>query len=248
MSSFGLSNMQATITDVQYQVTSSSYIDSRIENRIQELMPSFESADNTSGSESSAEVDAAIPPLVAIEQVITGDLSDGISLSPPPVAAAASDTRTDHGHVRVELSLQQHDTINNVCQCSCHWPVTVKSPSWLGNAVGVLMLRWQRNPQACTKPSCKMCHRLGKRIMRMQYYLPWWMLGRIIQLESAYRSARRLVSFKSSNTIPQDSAVFLLAQHNNLTGIKKLFSEGLASPFDITPSGRTPLHVGLNRL
>jgi len=192
--------------------------------------------------------------IAAVEDLKTSGSSVGdaslsaIALPSSPLPTNMKvDSSSSGRHVKVELTVEQ-DVIASFCSCSCHWSVAMKTPNWLANAVGMLLLRWQRSPQTCKRPSCRNCSKATRKTMRIQYYLPWWMMGRIVQLESGYNASRRLtISFKTSHIVPEDSNVFLLAQHNNLDGIKKLFSQGLASPFDVSPTGRTPLHVGDRR-
>jgi hypothetical protein len=70
------------------------------------------------------------------------------------------------------------------------------------------------------------------------------MMGRLVEFESSWNASHKLkLSLRTSGIIPDNSLVFLYAQHNKLDGMKRLFSEHLASPFDISSKGRTPLHV-----
>jgi hypothetical protein len=246
-----LHSFRATLTAVHYHVTDPQYIDQRISTRIQELMPPPEFAlppVHASSSNTGHTIPTFAVEDVTMTSILTAEDLPLIStgLSPASTQNFVTSPISNKRHVRVEMTVEQ-DVISSVCSCSCHWPSAMKTPNWLANAVGTLLIRWQRSPQTCKRPSCKTCSKMTQKTMRLQYYLPWWMMGHIIQLESGYNAARRLaISFRTSYVVPEDSTVFLLAQHNNLDGIRKLFSQGLASPFDVSPTGRTPLHVCIN--
>ena len=52
------------------------------------------------------------------------------------------------------------------------------------------------------------------------------------------------VSLRTPRSISSKSNVFMLAQHGNIQGMKRLFEQRLASPFDIShEEGRSALHV-----
>ena len=238
---------------MSYHVTAANsynlhYIDQRIDDRIRELSTSSDQTSDLSRPILASSSGTAPDPISSDPtntQSLTADaLSSNISHADDTNRTRPAENGSEaRGHVRVDVAIE-HGSIANFCSCSCHWPVSVKTPDWLANTVGRLLLRWQRNPQSCKKASCRACSHFTRKTVHVQYYLPWWMMRSIIQLESGYTASRRLaISLKTTNMIPEDSNVFLLAQHNNLDGMRKLFSSGLASPFDITPNGRTPLHV-----
>ena len=45
------------------------------------------------------------------------------------------------------------------------------------------------------------------------------------------------------NLRPPDSLIFLACENRDLATVRRLLDEGLASPFDLSPRGATPLHV-----
>ena len=146
-------------------------------------------------------------------------------------------------HVQVELNVSQSD-FSKICGCVCHVPLAIKTPSWVGNAVGMLLVRWYTNPQECAYCRRRKCDTVQKDTISARYFFPMWMVSRFIELESAWTSSKRLsLSLRTSRVIPDDSHIFTYTQHNNLEGVKRLFRQGLASPFDISTKGRTPLHV-----
>ncbi|KAK0701285.1 ankyrin repeat-containing domain protein [Lasiosphaeris hirsuta] len=144
--------------------------------------------------------------------------------------------------VQVEVTLTEDS--HNICECSCHSPLAVRTPSWLVDAVGRLLIRWYRSPETCAKCSIRACKVARNRMLSTQYFFPWWMTQRrLIELESGWSTRQRLsISLRTTNIIPDDSTVFLFAEHNNIDGMKRLFEQKLASPYDVSLRGRTSLH------
>ena len=47
----------------------------------------------------------------------------------------------------------------------------------------------------------------------------------------------------SYNLREPDAAIFIACQNGDVETVRQLLDDGLASPFDLTPGGATPLHV-----
>lgn len=47
----------------------------------------------------------------------------------------------------------------------------------------------------------------------------------------------------SCNLRDQDAAIFIACRNGDIETVRQLLDDGLASPFDLTPDGATPLHV-----
>jgi len=50
-------------------------------------------------------------------------------------------------------------------------------------------------------------------------------------------------SLRSYRRVSQDAEVFQFCMTGNVTGLQRLFEDRQASPFEMDPEGRTPLHV-----
>ncbi|KAF1810144.1 ankyrin [Eremomyces bilateralis CBS 781.70] len=73
--------------------------------------------------------------------------------------------------------------------------------------------------------------------------VPNWLGDAIGTLLAAWNAAQQLsVSLSTTRMIPEGSSIFQFAQHNNVDGVRRLFIQRTASPFDISINGRTPLH------
>ncbi len=184
----------------------------------------------------SAEPSVALPPQLDTETISAlGQFATHQDSLP-------EETTSSSTQIQVEVTVAED--LLSICGCSCHTPLAVRTPAWLGNAVGVLLVRWYRSPGACVRCSIRACKAERRQTLSTRYFFPWWMMRRLVDFEAGWRSTQRLaLTLRTTNVIPDDSTVFLFAQHNNIDGIKRLFEQRLASPFDVSLRGRTPLHV-----
>jgi hypothetical protein len=77
----------------------------------------------------------------------------------------------------------------------------------------------------------------------------WWS-SRIIELQAIQQGSRWTFNLRPWQVVSPDSMVFDFCREGDLRNVQRLFSKGLASPFDVTPDGDTALHVcvSLSRL
>ncbi len=145
--------------------------------------------------------------------------------------------------VQVDVAVTQ-DKVSDICGCRCHAPLALTTPGWIGNAIGSLLVQWYKSSKACERCSRGPCKVLERGALLTRYYFPKWAMWRLIELESAWTSSQMVsVSLRTARVIPDNSPIFMHVQHNNLDGVKRLFEQKLASPFDVSFKGRTPLHV-----
>lgn len=135
-----LLSFQATLTAVHFHVTDSRFIDERISTRIQELRPQPESISNHSSPP--AEETVAVEDVTGLSDVRSAQASPLITTQTGVVSTTNfANVPTFSGrHVKVEFTVEQN-AIANVCSCSCHWLGAMKTPNWLANAVGMLLIR-----------------------------------------------------------------------------------------------------------
>ncbi|KAH1275116.1 hypothetical protein KXW28_002216 [Aspergillus fumigatus] len=71
--------------------------------------------------------------------------------------------------------------------------------------------------------------------------LGWWS-SRIIELQAIRQASHWTFNLRPWQVVSPDSLLFAFCREGDLRNIQRLFSKGLASPFDITPDGDTALH------
>ena len=133
-----------------------------------------------------------------------------------------------------------------LCSCSCHSTLALKTPQWLGAAIGTLLVRYTRASfEPCQSCGQKPCGGGSNSTFKTHYYFPAWLLRQMMCVQLSWNSLNgHSVSLKTSRIISSNSNIFLFAQHGNIEGIKRLFEQKLASPFDISlEEGRSALHV-----
>src|SRR5271156_4418091 len=108
-----------------------------------------------------------------------------------PLTPGNSDNgMTDHGtneHVRIEALVSQPSPGVACCSCSCHSPLGLKSPQWLGAAVGMLLLRCTAEGKDCQRCSNRQCKAITRNAVKAHYYFPRWMLGCMLSFSIGWK-------------------------------------------------------------
>lgn len=151
----------------------------------------------------------------------------------------------DAGRLLIKSSVVQ-TPMPILCSCSCHTPVSVHTPQWLGSAFGTLQVKYSKDPSSCRYCAHKDCRKGPQPVLKTNYYFPRWLLRHAMCLQLDYSPwGGHSVSLRTPRVISANSPVFSYAQHNNISGMRRLFQQNLASPFDVSyEEGRSALHVG----
>ncbi|MCJ1292557.1 hypothetical protein MMC34_004108 [Xylographa carneopallida] len=137
----------------------------------------------------------------------------------------------------------ENEIVSEVSSCmSDPEPVTSKSETVAHSAVVYAMHAFNcRHPPYYTISSDPSL--LAIPVSRFSYYFPTWLLARVF-MGNITPAPEMLL--RVGNVIPSRSSVFHHAMLGSVDGIKKLFDQGLASPFDVAESGSSVLHFALN--
>jgi hypothetical protein len=76
-----------------------------------------------------------------------------------------------------------------------------------------------------------------------QYRGPAWLINRAWRIQAVNARSGWTFSPRTMNVIPRSSLVFQYAKDDNVNGLRELFDERVASPFDCDEYDRTILHV-----
>lgn len=154
-------------------------------------------------------------------------------------------TRT-YNAVRIRASKYRRSQCEGWCSCSCHQVNYFRSPQGTESDFGSIFIGFSAFPlqrQRCTE---KNCQKQSIPTLRVTYHFPQWLIARMISfaLSLTYMNGPQ-VSLHMPRVVNDNAAIFTLAVQGNLSGLKKLFKDGLASPYDVAANnGRTALHVG----
>lgn len=130
------------------------------------------------------------------------------------------------------------------CSCNCHRLHHFSTPQMAATMLGWLLVGYSGWP-TWGKCSERLCRRQSIPTIAMAYYFPQWFVGRMIHFvfSVSYMNGPQ-VSLAAPRVIGGNSDIFTYSIAGNLEGVKSLFDQGLASPFDVCETnGRTPLHV-----
>lgn len=77
----------------------------------------------------------------------------------------------------------------------------------------------------------------------ISFGLPSWIYSRRFEMRWNKSCQGWNQSFRTYRIVSYDADVFHLSMEGDVEGLQQLFEKGLASPFEVDPDGRTPLHV-----
>jgi hypothetical protein len=75
----------------------------------------------------------------------------------------------------------------------------------------------------------------------------WWSSRIIIELQAIRQASQWTFNQRPWHVVSPDSMLFDFCREGDLRNVQRLFSKGLASPFDITSDGDTALHVCISQ-
>lgn len=119
----------------------------------------------------------------------------------------------------------------------------------MSQITGLLFMRYSGTPllkaMNYSKRRCKERHRQSE--IQALYYFPSWMLHRMINIVARWDSnSNPTMNLRVMRVIPDQSPLFTYAILGKLAEIQGLFSQHLASLFDIRDQdGRSALHIAL---
>jgi hypothetical protein len=135
------------------------------------------------------------------------------------------------------------------CSCACHREWRFRTPRMLEQFIGSLFIGYSGLP--VLRPPCNEhnCHLQSQPLTYVTYFFPRWFLSRMVTFMMTYTPlAGPVASLKVQRTVPGNADIFNFTKQGNVVGIRTLFENGLASPFDVQfDSGVTALHVRSSR-
>ena len=148
--------------------------------------------------------------------------------------------------VLITATLGQDNCIR-CCPCQCHTPSRLQTPNLLRHLLGSWMLVL-RNIALPTTLRCdySLCRKSRLSSFSLAYYFPKWMLARAITIMGNWKDlhgAGVSIVVRLPRIRPFDEPMFRLVENADVAAFKALFSSGGASPFDVTPDGKSCLWV-----
>ena len=133
------------------------------------------------------------------------------------------------------------------CSCRCHTRQSVKSPPILTRMIGSFFMGYTGHPTQLQSCSEALCQRRSSFSVQLTYLFPQWFMMKMIAITVARNKFGDLSYHpKVARVVPANAKIFSYISTGDVSGIRDLFSRGLASPSDIrSESGITPLAVSL---
>ncbi|KAJ5710552.1 ankyrin repeat containing protein [Penicillium malachiteum] len=122
------------------------------------------------------------------------------------------------------------------CRCACHKRFEYNSPSLVGPVVGKLFFGYAGFPRIRKNCDDPCCSRSRARHVSIEYWFPLWFLSGILMLILSLQQSGPALQLRLIRRVPDAAQCIDFARTGNIEGIKLLFKEGLASPFDVSQS------------
>ena len=164
--------------------------------------------------------------------------------SPPPEKESWR-----YGTVRVRASQYRRNPCEGWCSCICHRPRCIRTPEKADYLLGSLFVGYSGLPTRTRQCNERNCRKQSIPSVNVVYFFPRWLLARVVHFAVAISYMKGpTVSLSMPRAIPDNAPILFFAVQGNLEGIRSLFDQGLASPYDVGISnGRTALHVSSGR-
>lgn len=146
--------------------------------------------------------------------------------------------------VAVHLSYQQRSLCVPSCPCPCHTWRYLKSPRVLDRLIGSLVIGYSGVPLRTRKCLATTCRSEATYALNVWYKFPLWVVAQAVTFALYSRYGQPTAGLSMARIRPHNSRIFSWSESGNIQGLKYLFQNGLASPFDISAqTGDQPLHV-----
>lgn len=155
-------------------------------------------------------------------------------------AVTAQNSPHSTGPVRVQIKIFSRQSSCNIgCFCRCHKFTRRESPHLLESLIGKLLVGYSKIPSRSTCNE-KRCRPQNYWLLTASYYFPRWFLSHcMISFRDIWSPLEgHSINMRTPRVLKSDSEpVFMAVGHGNMSTLKLLFEQRLASPFDITPLG-----------
>ena len=160
---------------------------------------------------------------------------------------ATACTPGSHAHVGIDVRAYMSAGLERrcdvYCRCRCHMVYSLKSTPLLKRLLGSLFIGYSGNP-FCPTSRCNITSCQSQVIFaaHVHYYFPAWFLRKVLDVEIISTiSQEPKMSLTIRGVQPNSAKVNLLIRNNDVAGIQKLFSCGLARPNDVIQYTQTSL-------
>ncbi|EPS39909.1 hypothetical protein H072_6396 [Dactylellina haptotyla CBS 200.50] len=162
--------------------------------------------------------------------------NDGKGNMPPPYSSSAGDEATDEA---VSVLVSPRSPCRNYCPCSCHAKKKGKiaAPGFVENLVGKLFVGYTGLPFLSKKCDFRGCKDQQTPSATVEYWFPLWFVSKNMRIDLKYLpNLGPQLQLSTVRRVSDDSQSIAFAMKGNIDGLRYLFSQGLASPRDVSNS------------
>ncbi len=177
--------------------------------------------------------------LEALGQLILSEkLQDKKSSSGDP-KPSANETKESSNIESLRVLISQRTPCRNWCPCACHArrksKVTV--PGVMENLLGKMFVGYTGLPVLNKPCDFRGCKDQQASTATMEYWFPWWFVSMNAKLYLKYLpSTGPQFQLSTTRRVPDSAQSITFAMQGNIDGLKYLFSQGSASPRDVSNS------------
>ncbi|KAJ5158820.1 uncharacterized protein N7500_008471 [Penicillium coprophilum] len=127
-------------------------------------------------------------------------------------------------------------TCRSGCACLCHSDQKATSPALVNRVLGQLFVGYSGIPYFSPKCNLLACNKSRNRQVSLEYWFPFAFLSSaIVRLQVGYQpNIGTLLHLDTLRRVPDTAQCVSFALNGNIDGLKYLFSNGLASPRDVS--------------
>jgi hypothetical protein len=147
--------------------------------------------------------------------------------------------------IRVSTSYRRVTLCDPACRCSCHSEGRKRTPRFLSRLMGSLFLGYTGFPIFTRPCDDSLCAQRSFPSAHLTYFFPEWFFRRMVTLAMAFDPVHGpQVALRMPRILPDTAKVFHLATSGDIDAIKSMFTNGQASPVDVSSTfGYSVLHV-----
>lgn len=186
---------------------------------------------SSTGAQPKLEAPVHPEPENSMELPIAGDFTTAVDPETADNGKSLITSSKNRGPTAAKFSLFESKKYGGLCSCVCHRRRAYRSPITLENLVGKFRLEYD-------SPNSTRCHCCKSSVFYIFYQFPKYLLWRCISLALQLNqfSGPELL-LRVSCMLPPDHPLWHYATIGDLEVVKDIYSQRLASPYDVARDG-----------
>ncbi|KAH8645547.1 ankyrin repeat-containing domain protein [Tricladium varicosporioides] len=210
----------------QFLKQNSQFFDERIAALEQVLVEQFSQLQNNIKSEMGTRL------LQNPARALKSSMNAGVSRE---LARRNSKSSASINGLRIRTAYYTGRTCQVECRCNCHSSFGLRTPNVVEPMIGRLFVGYAGIPLFRPKCNDTHCRKSQAPSISIEYWFPLWFLAQVIKIILAYQpGAGPHLQIRAIRRIPDSAKAIAFALDGNIAGMRALFVQGLASPYDVS--------------